>query len=330
MYDGYQLQACSDDGYCRLFHTRSTLSGEGRLDIDLGADRELRVSVTDRATGDPIANAGVIVGANAKQKTETFHFADGEVIQVRDTHEPLGALTDATGVVKVRGLGAGPQRIAVVAEGYESLAKSITPIDHGQIDLKIELTSEEDTESDPEALTLRFEDRQPVPRAYFLSLTPDGRVDYPCSASTDHRGEVRLPEACLAQDSKRFFVLHPEARLAEFSAGQLRQSSEVFVRRNRAQPVYVRFVDAEGRPLVARPLDLRFGRLSLGPNHFLAAMSRTGLDIPFRTGSGGEIAIRLVEANGARPEVGLADSAGHDWFRIDGEPGQMVEVLVDE
>ncbi|MCB1035126.1 MAG: carboxypeptidase regulatory-like domain-containing protein, partial [Acidobacteria bacterium] len=196
LFDGYQLQGCTEDGFCHLFHHQSTFSGGGRMDLDLGEDRELLARVVDTSSGSPIAGALVVVGKRGKA-AETIHFVAGELHRQEATFEAPSTLTDADGYVRLRGLPAGQQRIGSSADGYQPKSREFSMPESGRLELELALSSEKKRRDDPSALTLRFPDRGSVARAFFLALRAGQEVDYRCSQGTDLRGQVRFPDTCL-------------------------------------------------------------------------------------------------------------------------------------
>lgn len=115
LYDIYTLEACDGSGACRLFDADSTLTGGGRLDLDLGEDRGLDVQVVmARTGGQPVGDALVEVG----QGDPALHFVRGEVGWKPSAHEVERIHTDSYGWARIRGLEPGDVSLTAMKPGF--------------------------------------------------------------------------------------------------------------------------------------------------------------------------------------------------------------------
>lgn len=329
LFDGYWLRACTVEGFCRLFHHQSTWSGSGRMDLELGAERELVVEVVDRATGKPVPQAMVGVGQRGR-KNATFHVVGGQSEwRASASAEASATYTNSEGRVFIRDLAAGENTVGVSAAGYEKQVRTVTMPAEARLELAIALRAEDLGESD--GSRLRLTDGRPASRAFLLGLTPEGVTDYRCSDGADGQGMVELEPSCLEKPARPFFVLHPELPLVEIAARDLVAGREVDLDQRSGRPLRVRLSSPDGALWANTPVAFRFGSTILGPDHFLAGVSFTGLVVPFRTDAAGDLELLLADPAKPLPDVALAlGDGGLRWVDIPTASAEdVIELQID-
>jgi len=319
LYFSDHLEACGGTGTCRLFNVHSTLSGGGRLDLDLGSGVGLDVEVVSRATGDPIGQ--VLVGVD--RADPALHFVRGAVAwKVPLGREGQGTYTDEHGRARIRNLKPGSVSVAALKEGFK-LARVAAEVREGaRSAVRIEI------ESDGGASTvLRFPDGAPVGQAFLLVIDEKGGREMSCSRATAADGSVELPRSCL--DKARVVVLHPEAAITAIDGSAWLGARELTVERAPARPVTVRVSDSEGRPLAGVPVAVRFHDFELAPNDLLLAATSTGTLLFYLTDDHGEATLRGVDpADASLPEVTTAADLGIKPVPLAGtRPGGTVELV---
>jgi hypothetical protein len=317
LYILFTLEACGSRGFCRLFHNKSKLIGEGRMDIDLSGAAALEVRVVSAADGTPLRDAWVGIPAS-----QAFTFEDGEVTWFTPKSlEPEVAHTDATGIARINLPRSGEQRFAVVKPGYEKhLGRaSVAPNQKASLEVRLE------PEAGDRAIQIRFPDGSPAGAAFLLALNADGSRDYACSERTGADGTLDLADQCLR--GKSFVVFQRDARIQALDGSRL-MGTVVEVDRAPKNPVRLRVLDAEGQPVAGVPVELRYGRWALGPNDLLAAFTRTGVLLFYLTDSKGEIYLNGVDpgAPDAPTVAPLIDRKVDAVHLGNARPGETIEV----
>ena len=321
LFFGHRLSACDGEGFCKLFHMWSTLSGEGRLDFELGAP-SVSIRVIDAMSREPIAGA-MAAFSHQGQGHETFHFVAGEhFVGSRPAGEALATFTNSSGEIRVRDVEAGSRRLVVQAAGYARGIREVMVPTTGHLDLEIEL----EALSPRGGLTLRFPDGRAASGVVLLALEREGAPDYRCTRAANGFGELKLPEPCL-EEERVFLLLHPGVTLERISTAMLRQSGEIQVSQAPAQPRRIRMASASGLPLAFASVRFRVQGITLTPNHLLAAASRGGFRLPFRTDHRGELTLTFLDPTDPTLEIALSPSG--DWWTLAGPVGSIEEVLVD-
>jgi hypothetical protein len=318
LYFTYVLRACNLDGFCRLFHHRSTLSGSGRLDLELGGGRGLAVEVVDAETGDPVSGAWVSAAPtdpSEKRVAETLHFVNGEVRwQSGHTIEGYGTVSDQDGKALLLDQPPGRLRLAVRAEGYDPLRQEGLVATDGGTAVRVEL--EPDGRNSKGGPKIRTAEGQPLVGAAVLALTPSGGTDYRCSARTTSAGEIDLKPDCLTQSDRRFILLHEAISLQVLDVGTIRQGGEIQARSAPPFPLRIRIRDLTGQPLAEIPVAVRVDGIELGPNHMVAAMSQTGRSFPLASDADGIFVFPFATSSNHNLEVRIAGPGDREWTTV--------------
>ena len=294
-FQGYTLIACDDAGFCRPFHRKSTLSGGGRLDIDLGSRQQILVTVVEAETGDPIPEALVTLGQGS-EKVDTFHFAGGEAVWNRQaTIERLEAATDILGMARLRGIPPGLQRLVIIQEGYRWYSGRLTVPDAGELTVTVQLERSQD--DGDRGILFHHADGQLALRDALIALDPAGKPFLPCSRGTGQSGRVELPPSCLETPSLRFLFLGHDSHPALFSTGELRNAAEVEVSKAEGLPLTLKLIDETGTPAAYTPVQVRLmslGGLLLTPDILLAGTALSGVSLPFTTDGSGRLTLPFL------------------------------------
>jgi hypothetical protein len=257
------------------------------------------------------------------QGHETFHFVSGESFTgSRPGGEALAAFADSNGEIRIRDVEAGSRRLIVKAEGYSRRVREVLVPAKGRLDLEVEL----EAIAPRGDLTLRFPDGRPASGIALLALNTDGSPDYNCTRATNGFGEIELPDTCL-QGERVFLSLHPSAVLEKLSSSTLRQAGELLVTPASPRPRRVRFLSTSGLPLPFASVKFRVQGITLTPNHLLAAASRGGFRLSFRTDHQGELALPFLDPDDPTLEIAISPSGS--WWALAGPVGRVEEVLVD-
>jgi len=315
----FRLRACDREGFCKLFHTLSTFTGDGRMDIDLGSGK-VKVEVSDALSGERLEGATVALRAVAGGQ-EVVHFFGGELVAAEKRGgEALVNRTGTEGEVQMRGLEDGAHSLAVRLEGYEPAALDVDVREGEELELSVEL---EPLRQD-DRLRFRLGD-EPAPDVFLLATASDGSPDYPCSKSTDSLGQVDLPPACLAAENRLFAILHPRVVLRWLSAGDLARAVEIELEPKTGPSLQIRLIDSAGQPIPGEPVALHFPDLTLSPNHLLLA-GHSGHRYPHQTDGRGTITFDFLDARGLLPEL-LLPERDRTFYLASGDP--VIELIVD-
>jgi len=320
-FHGYTLIACDDKAFCRPFHRKSTLSGGGQLDIDLGSQQQILFSVIEAETGDPVPQALVTLGQGQK-KADTLHFANGESVwNAEATLERLEIATDAQGVARLRGVPAGPQRLVVIREGYRWYSGRLTVPTAGELTVTIPLERPKEIDDPESGILLHHPGGDPVLGGALIALDLADKPLLLCSRGTGRQGRVPLPPACLNRPDLRFLLLAPSSRPTLFSAGELRHAARFEIAKTGGFPRTLQLIDGAGEPVADVPIQLRLGSLGglvLTPDILLAGTALSGVSLPFTTDRSGRLTVPFLP--GTTPEEPLV---------IDPTAGTVVTLPVD-
>ncbi len=323
LYDFYTLEACGKTGSCRLFNVHSTLTGGGRLDLDLGSGLGLDIEVVSKATGEPIG--GVLVGAD--RSDPALHFVDGEVEwRTPVGREGQGTYTDDRGQARIRNLKPGSVSVGALKAGFK--------LQHAAAEVREGVRTAVRIELEPNgggATMLRFADGAPVGQAYLLVLDAHGVRQGGCSRATGSDGSVDLPASCL--DAMRLVLLHPEAAVTSFAGSDWLGAHDITVDRAPVRPVQVRISDAQGRPLAGVPVEIRYRDFALEPDDLLLAATYTGTVLFYLTDDQGEATLQGIDpADVDLPEVAIAGGASERKIKpvplAGTPPGGTVEIVL--
>lgn len=304
---GYRLDACDGaGGFCKIYQRMSTLSGSGRLDLDLGPDREVLLRVIDARTGAGVPGTRVALAQRGK-KQSTLHFVGGEKIwRAEATREGLGTSTDPNGEIRLRDLPAGEVAILVHGHGYQRWKGTLDVPELGRVELEVALDPE-DTNSRG-GVILRLTSGATVENAYLL---PQGLADLgqrmACAGRSNLAGEVEISEPCL-EKAPYFVVLHPSVLIQRVTSSDLENSGEIRLAPARTRGPSLRLTTREGRPAAGQIVGLRTSDFEIIPEDFIQATTRTSQPILTRTDGDGLLHLLHLAADAFHPEIGLYDS----------------------
>ncbi|MCB1037543.1 MAG: hypothetical protein KDD47_27170 [Acidobacteria bacterium] len=330
LFYAYSLRACDLRESCRLFHHRSTLSGSGRLDLDLGSALSLDVRVVEAESGRPISGAWVRTAALEKterKKAETLHFLDGEVVkQSGHTLEGYGTTTDSDGRSFLRDQPPGPLILVVHAEGFDELRRDGVVASAEATEVRVELQPEDRVPRG--GPSFRDLGGKPLANAALLAISTTGELDYRCSARTSSLGEPDLKEGCLSDPQRRFLLLHADAALEILDTPSLVAAGFLVTRQAPAFPLRLRVENGAGEPLAGVAVELRIDGIELGPNHLVAAMTRTGYPFALATDGRGEIVFPFLSSQDHSVEAHAVGNLSTAWTPIPPLPAGEAFLLI--
>ncbi len=314
------LNVCSAAGSCALISSYTRLRGEGRLDLELGADRELAVTVVEEDGGTPVQGARIFLPGPAK----ALDFDNGDI----RWREPPGAdpvflYTDVNGRATARNLPAGKLGLTVHKPDFEVHRGEFQLPEEGLLEYEVALRRQRGQEG----VRLSLPGGAPLASAFLLVVREDGTKDRRCSTTTSSSGWADFRPGCLERG--RVAVLHPHAQLVLLDGVALAAAGEAIVRPAPAKPLRLRVTDEYGGRISGVPVELHFGSLILGPNDFLAGLSATGVLLFYLTDEAGELILRGVDPAGVEvPELALAVEGGDSVPLSAYQAGEVVEMTL--
>ncbi|MEM7050322.1 MAG: hypothetical protein AAF604_11720 [Acidobacteriota bacterium] len=280
------LQACSAEGFCKVFHITSSLLGEGRLDLEIGPETQLSVTVRNDETEEALE--GVLVSYRPAAKALRFVHGRQHLEDAVDAHA-TGAFTDSTGRVQLQGLAEGNVDLTLLKDGFRPAARSLSIRASEGHEVEVGLVPDRRDAG----TELVLADGSPASRAAVLVYDQDQRWNRSCSRGANGAGRVELPEAC--SENTHALVLHPRATTIRLPINQLRQSGSVHLPPTPLQPTLVKVVNSQGQPVAGVALEIEIDGLPLSPNAQVFAASRHGPSSYAITAADGSVVLRGID-----------------------------------
>ena len=294
------LMVCGEQAGCSVLHPMSVIVGSGRLDFEIGAGASLALEVVEAGSERPLPGAQVTLARpekllfyeNGKANWLAPQFSMGRAV----------AATDSVGRLDLTGLEPRRHSFRVMAEGFADLDVAFDLTGPEKLEKRVELKRE----ARGQGPILALSGGAPLRGAALLAFRSDGRRDPGCLRGTDGEGRVRLSRPdCLA--GSRVLVVHPAARLTLLDGLDFATTGRVEVPRAPAKPPRLVLTDSSGAPVVGAAVELRWGKVSIGPNELLSLLSTSDRYLPFfLSDARGQLVLRGVDASALdAPEVRL-------------------------
>lgn len=313
----YTLEACSDLGACRTYNIHSTLTGEGRLDLELGTAEPVDVELVSRHTGDPLPH-----GEIHYPRSPALHFFAGDVaFELPPGLEGEYVRTDSAGRARLLPQTDDELVLTGYAEGFKPARTRVQLPSDGSV-VRIELSPDDA----PRGASLRLEDGSPLARAFLLAVDDEGQPDYGCTSKTNLEGFLDRSPTCL--EERQVLLLHPSVPIQLIHGRDLAAHANLALEARTSRPLEIAVTRSSGT--IPRQMVLDFGDFRLGTNDLLLAMTSTGHRWTPQLDSAGRLTLGGVLPGLDAPDL-LLELEDGEIVRVslhEAEPGQVFDLAL--